>query len=582
MLKRLAGACFRFVVLCIWTASLAHAAGADQFEALVKRAFELHQQGNFSAAMPLLRRAYAMQPDDYFVNLLLGIDSLRVGEPGAALPYLKRASRLRPSEEYPFSYLGEAYARQRAFAEAESSYMKAVDIAPASGESSIAFVDFALSRFADISTALRSSSRGLAQEYRLRARAIEWTGSARIPLLQRAADLDPHAPGIWSELAEASVQSRDWTAAEGQMQRARAADPEDLSAWIVDAQLAAHSGDWKHANERLNAVARRSTGTLSRAAAQWPKELQPPADILTGVVGTFFRCVREGQAVCNIQPLKADPGRMAELFREQRWEEITKLAPPPATATKPWLQRGIAYAELDDCEHAIPALERGVIGTNPDVNGMFQLSWCYSQQAGRIAQRVQQSSENEASLHTMRGDILLRLQAKPDLAVEEYRQALVQNDRDPSVLDRLAEAQFGAGKVDAARASADAALRIDPHRLGAMRTLAKIAIQNRDYNAALPYLKELAERNPNDVAGRVELGKAYAQTGALKEAREDLTPALEHGYPDEKGTLHYLLGTVLKKLGQNSEAELAFSEASQLSDAFQQKSYHDQDPDGQP
>ena len=46
----------------------------------------------------------------------------------------------------------------------------------------------------------------------------------------------------------------------------------------------------------------------------------------------------------------------------------------------------------------------------------------------------------------MRGDILLRLQAKPDLAVEEYRQALVQNDRDPSVLDRLAEAQFGAGK----------------------------------------------------------------------------------------------------------------------------------------
>ena len=41
---------------------------------------------------------------------------------------------------------------------------------------------------------------------------------------------------------------------------------------------------------------------------------------------------------------------------------------------EPWLQRGIAYAELDDCEHAIPALERGVIGTNPDVNGMFQLS----------------------------------------------------------------------------------------------------------------------------------------------------------------------------------------------------------------
>jgi Flp pilus assembly protein TadD len=182
----------------------------------------------------------------------------------------------------------------------------------------------------------------------------------------------------------------------------------------------------------------------------------------------------------------------------------------------------------------------------------------------------------------MRGDILLRLQAKPELAITEYEEALQRNPNDPSILERLGEAQFTAGKVDAARSNAEAALKIDPQRVGAKRTLAKIALQDRDYAAALPYLRELAARNPQDVAGRVELGKACAQTGALEEARQNLAPALAKGFPDEKGSLHYLLGTVLRKMGKTSEADQAFATAAKLSDAFQQKSYRDQDPDAQP
>jgi len=153
---------------------------------------------------------------------------------------------------------------------------------------------------------------------------------------------------------------------------------------------------------------------------------------------------------------------------------------------------------------------------------------------------------------------------------------------DPAVLERLAEAQFGAGKIDAARQSAAAALKIDPQRLGAKRTMAKIAMQERDYATALPYLQELAVRNPQDVTMSVELATALAQTGAAAEAWQKLAPALAQGYPDEKGSLHYLLGTVLRKMGRAAEAEQAFAAAKQLSEAFQQKSYRDQDPDAQP
>jgi len=552
------------------------AAAGDDLKSLVQRAFDLHQKGQFSEALPLLRHAYRLDPDDYFVNLLLGIDTLRTGGPKASVPFLQRASRLRPKEEFPLAYLGEAYARQELFGDAAEAYLKAAGVAADSADSAIALVDFSVSRFATMSTTLRSTKKGLAAEYRLRALALAENDTARLSLLQHAADLDPELPGVWSDLARAAFTAGDQGAAKAHVQRALQANPYDLQAWIVDAQLSAESGDWKQAAARLNAVGAHSPHTLAGNTALWPKQLQPPPDAVSGPAAKFFSCLREATTTCDAAARNvAKPGPL--LFREQRWEQLTTLPPPTAAQSEVWLQRGIAFAHLDDCRHAIPALERGVAGKTAENYGMFLLSWCYSREAGRTASQVQRAATDDAPFHVMRGDILLRLQAKPEEAVGEYQQALAREPNDPATLDRLAEAQFGAGNNDAARTSAQAALRLDPQRPGAKRTLAKIAMQDRDYTAALPYLRELAAHNPQDVAGRVELAKACAQTGALEDARQNLTPALDHGYPDEKGSLHYLLGTVLKKMGRAAEADRAFAAATELSQAFQQKSYHDQE-----
>jgi tetratricopeptide (TPR) repeat protein len=521
-----------------------------------------------------------MQPDDYFVNLLLGIDSLRSGEAKASIPYLKKASRLRPKEEYPLAYLGEAYARQTLWADAATAYINAVEVAPGLSESSIAFVDFALARFGEISALLRSSTKGLAVEYRLRARSVSEKDPDRRTFLQHAADLDPAAPGIWSESARAALDASDSGAAAADCRRALGSDPNDLGAWIVDAELDAREGDWKHSNLRLNAVAERSPQTLSREASKWPMQLHPVDGAVSGSAAKFFTCVRERNS-CQLGPPSTGSMPVDKLFQQQRWEQVAKVPVTGSEQRQLWFYRGVALAQLDDCRRAIPSLERALAHTSFDLYGFFHLARCYSEQAGRTAQQVPQSADKGRAVHLMRGDIFLRLQAKPEVAMSEYQQALAADPNDPSVLERLAEAQFGAGKTDLARATAQAALNIDPQRMSAKRTLAKISMQDRDYAAAMPYLEELAARNPNDVAGRVELAKACAQTGALEEAWQNLSPALEHGYPDEKGTLHYLLGTVLKKMGRTSDAERAFAEAAHLSDAFQHKSYRDQDSDAQ-
>ncbi len=271
------------------------------------------------------------------------------------------------------------------------------------------------------------------------------------------------------------------------------------------------------------------------------------------------------------------------LYQEQRWEGLTKLPAPQIGQTEAWFRARSRFCEAGKIASRQSRLWNADLSkTAPQVYGMFLLSWCYSREAGGAAEKVEQSGSDDAPLHMMRGDILLRLQAKAELAVSEYQLALAKNPDDPAVLERLADAQFGAGKIDAARQNAQAALKIDPHRLAATRTIAKIAMQERDYAAALPYLHELAARNPQDLTTRIELAKACAQTGASDEALQNLATALAQGYPDEKGSLHYLLGTVLKKMGRTAEADNAFAAATQLSEVFQQKSYRDQDPDAQP
>ena len=81
--------------------------------------------------------------------------------------------------------------------------------------------------------------KGLAAEYRLRALALQENDAPRLPLLQRAADLDAAAPGIWSDLARAALTSGDFNGAERYSQQALKADSNDQAAGIVDAQLAA-------------------------------------------------------------------------------------------------------------------------------------------------------------------------------------------------------------------------------------------------------------------------------------------------------------------------------------------------------
>lgn len=379
---------------------------SNNFEALLKQGFELHQQARFVEAIPILERADRLQPRDYFVNLLLGIDKLRTGDAEQALPHLKMAAHIRPGEAIPEEYLGEAHARLGQFASAGEAFQAAVERSHSSEDALLAWAGFALERVRDIGASLRSYDAGLAV-----ARRIEKAAAAR------------------------------GTQCKGSIS-------------VLERQLAA-----------------------------------------------------------------------------------TSITSPAAKA-----------------------------------NTAGDLSICYALAAGKAADKLKTNGDDQAAIDRLHGDILLRLKSDPAGAQREYQKAIALRPGDPSLLERLAAAQLAAGNMDAARSSAQASLQLDPHGREALRNLATIAMAQREYDQAIPLLERLAHEAPGDLNVQVDLGRALVQTGKAAEALQHLMPALNAGYPDEKGALHAMEARALRQLGRDDEAEKAALEARHLSDAFQARS----------
>jgi predicted Zn-dependent protease len=228
------------------------------------------------------------------------------------------------------------------------------------------------------------------------------------------------------------------------------------------------------------------------------------------------------------------------------------------------------------CSQSIPALERNLAAqparssrADSAVDTSYRLSICYADEAGKAAAELENSAQDLAAVHRLRGDVLLRLKGDAAGAEAEYREALEARIGDPTLLERLAEAQMTAGDGQSARLSAQSALAVDPHQREAMRTLASLDMNNHEFDDALRWLRQLAIETPGDRTVQVELAKALAQTGDDKQAAALLGSALAADYPDEKGALHALLSRALRKLGRDADAQKAEAEARRLSDAFQ-------------
>ena len=399
---------------------------------------------------------------------------------------------------------------------------------------------------------------------RLEAEGSQSGSESREALLGRSATADPEQAGIWGELGVEQLRRGMRKEAAASLKVAQDHQPSGSWTLQLEAMMAAEQGNWKEAGARLFELGGHSPAAFQSAMQAWPSNFIPPKE----VSGALWDCMRSGSTACLQKidfPQGESPRDEEQLFAEERWEQLAARPEPLLPAG--WFHRGVALADLNDCPRAIPALERGL---EPGAEtAAYWLERCYASEAERATARLRGLGD-QAVFHRVQGDYLVRVKQDAQAAIGEYLKACQLQPRNPVLSERLAQAYMSLGEMPQAKQAAREALSLDPRRPAALKLLASIAMNERDYSTALDSLHKMLALRPSDAWARVQLGIAYAQTEQPQRALDYLQTALAAGYPDERGALHAMLAGVFRKLGRKQDAQTAAAEANRLSDLFQQ------------
>ena len=544
---------------------------APSLSELLATASELTRQADFAGAIPVLKRAIQLAPEDVDANFMLGVAFFQTGYPAQAIQPLRTALTADAEREAAAAYLGNAELELKDFPSAAETFLRAVADFHGSEQSLVWWTDFALERYRNLEFSLRATSRGRAQMMVAASEASGLDLRTKASLLKQAVVLDESVAGAWGSLGMVQLGLGLLTDAESSLANALQTQPEAMSTLQLESMIEAARGNWTRAEALLSEVRGRSADGFQRLLTAWPKDLAPPP----GAKGDLAECLRSHPASCSPAisvPASAGSNSDRIDFAEQRWEDLTAMSPPPSDHPEQWFWRGMAFANLGNCQRAIPALERGLVA-GAEV-AAARLCECYKTEAVRAADRLMAEGKS-ASVHKIRGDIQLSIHLDPAKAEAEYKTALALKPDDPETLEKLADAYFSHGEMKQSEQTAEKALELAPQRTQILQLLVRIAMKDRDYPKAIALLQRMLRQEPANQWAQVQQATAYAQTGQAAEAVQKLQAALDAGYPDANGSLHALLSVQLQKLGRKEEAQAANRAAVKLSDSFQEQTKQD-------
>jgi tetratricopeptide (TPR) repeat protein len=555
---------------CLSPSLAAQSSSTPQVQEILKNASSLLSKSEYLQAIPLLRQAKDLAPRDAEANRLLGVALLQSGAPAEAIAPLRIAASATPVDEAAEGYLGDAEMQTGNFTDASETFQGAVRRSPTSEQALVWWTGFCLERYRRLSFSIRETPRGRAELLRIAAANGQVDLKTRKLWLTQAATLDPNSSDVWGQLGIIEVSLSEFAGAETSLNHALQSSQRALPTLKLQALIAASHGDWNSAEKKLEDIENRSQFESTEFLARWPHTLMPAANLRDAI----WQCLRENSTDCSsklTRTLLVASQPIEQLYREGRWEQLAASPDPAPQANEQWFCRGVALATLGKCTLAIPALERGLpAGAEA---GAARLADCYQRQAILTADKLQAQGK-DATVHQIRGDILLSIRQDATQALKEYAAALSLKPNDPQLLEKTAEAQFTLGDMDGAKTNAQAAFALNPNRLQLLRLLIRVAMSERDYSAALAFIDRLTRITPADNWAQVQQGTAFAAMGRTEEAAQRLKAPLDAGYPDEKGALHALLAAQLRKLGRNDEAKVASQEAIKLADSFQEQSQH--------
>ncbi len=541
-----------------------------------------HQAGDKAEALTSFASAHRLQPKLFVPVLFLGLENLEMNRPKEAIPYLEQAGRLNPNDPNVPVYLGRSYFAVKEFEAAATAYSRAAELNPKSGD---AWYRLGLSHF----EAAESDSRSLATRYRGSPffHALEADSLSSQEKLDRAEKIyravlesQPHPPCVRSSLGFVLVRQTRGPEADtlfqddlkaggcsiarlGLLQTAFEKEGESFSLaplaalWRADAGFVENylpllgSGLTQEQFERLDQAFERTT-----FPELTPEEI---AHMKAALHGASFASVPA--PVRSAGNVTSQSAKAAYLRGEYR-ACADKLLSSTGTLSRDQVSLVAACSFLTgDFGSALVAAEklRHIAGAEDE-----SLYWSIRARQGlgvRALVHAGQVEPDSIRMHELLAETY-RDMGRYESAENEYAAALSMDPHGFSALLGSAANYLQQLRLEPASEMIQRALALKPSDPEANYIAGEILIDQHQFDEAEPHLKTALSAKA-ELIPRVHalLGRVYASKGQDRAAIEELKLGLA---TDDDGSIHFQLGRLYQKSGQQSLAEAAFAETRRL------------------
>lgn len=265
--------------------------------------------------------------------------------------------------------------------------------------------------------------------------------------------------------------------------------------------------------------------------------------LILGLGAGFARAQNSGQTVRHHKVVTEDPSQPSELTQAEasiEKKDYDKAEPllktvvtrDPANYTA-WFDLGFVFNQLGRPDDSIAAYRKAV-AAKPDVfesNLNLGLMLARSGQPDaeqflRAATKLTPTANaNDGQARAWLSLAHLLAPAKPEEAIEAYRQAAKLQPKDPE--SHLAAGQLLEKQNHFADAAGEyqQALAIDPSSADALTGLANFYTRAKRFSDAEDVLRKLLALHPDDVVGHLQLGRMLAAAGKNDDAISELQAA---------------------------------------------------------
>jgi len=406
---------------------------------------------------------------------------------------------------------------------------------------------------------------------------------------KKALTLPAFPPGMHAGYGFVLLNQRDFAGAERELDAELASNPGSLMAKLGRARLHVEQGAsaegakeiaeiWKADASFLQAnvpvfnggLHQSKRSELQRSLEQGKATGEIPEEVIslfqidgTGEKSADFPQAPGVAAENPVRFTKIPADTAAKLYASGRYGECADLLVSRLQLLQTKDLRLLASCAYSTAKYqpAAIAAQKLALNAATEAEGFYWETRSAQKLAAEALARASEIDSSSPRMHVLLGDIYRQRLYFPE-AEQEYRKALALRQEDPGALFGLSLTLLVDSGMDEAYGLAQTALNKNPDDPEFNAVMGEILCERHDFSRAEPYLKKGLNTKPELIPHvHALLGRVYAETNRTQQAIAELKLAL---VDDKDGRIHYELGRLYLKVGDQASAQEAFEVSHRL------------------